>query len=139
MPKKIDWDSVEKRMFEFYASGATLKAVALDAGVNYITVVHHFNKKGVMLRYSEFLKSKKYKKGDAAEKVTKKRVIPEIHPAPQNKAEQFKERLKIGDKVKNKPYMEQGVVIAKYPHIFTIRTTSGFISSYSYNSFAEFT
>ena len=137
MKQRVNWGKNEKEIFERYLAGDTLKKIATDLNINYVTIVSFMNREDTSSRLEYFKKTGDILKSQKI-KAKKKRVIPVPQPMPQTRAEIFKNSLRIGQRVRNRLYRESGVVIAKYPHVFTVRTTDGLISSYSYNSFMEF-
>lgn len=140
MGKAIDWESKRETIFEMMSGGEyTLVGMAEAVGVNKNALNHWWNRPQTRAAYNLWLITN----GVEDKRMTKNRTVPQREDGNyiscrQEKAAQFKEELRIGQQIKNHHYHETGVVVAKYPHCFTIRTDEGYMSSYSYAACSEF-
>lgn len=135
MGRAINWEKKQEKIFELISSGEyTFISVAEAVGVNKTTLNHWWNRPQTQAEYELWL----IKHGIDDRRSPKERTTPQAMVYIQNKAERFKESLKIGDEVRNHKYGERGKVVRKYPHCFTVITEGGYLSSYSYAAFNEF-
>ncbi len=139
---KINWQMKQDKIFRKMAAGEKSLLIACAAGVNIHTFNNWKKKPAVRAAYEAFLRENglEDKSRHFVNRVNTASVDNyETKPiAMQNKRDEFKEKLKIGQSVKNYRNNEVGVVIALYPNVFTILTVEGWKSSYTYNAFMEF-
>lgn len=132
----IDWDNLETDIYTRIANGENLKAIAKAVGVSYNAMLSWYRKSDTRRRYDAFLNKTQMpdRRRDVIFKVTPadEKTLPRF----QRKWLVFKDKLKVGDRIKHTNFNVKGVVVAKYPHIFTIRSDDdGCLTSFGYNDF----
>lgn len=134
----INWNEKQETIFEMLSQGKSIRETAQAVGVKYNALSAWWALKRNRGAYEIWLT--KTGRDDNRRKCLhiEKTHTEMYHPKCQNKRDVFRSEIYVGKRIKNHRNGESGVVVAVYPHVFTMRTTSGFLSSYTYNCFMDF-
>lgn len=134
----IDWSSKQEAIFTMLSQGKSIKETAHAVGVKYNALSAWWALKKTKGAYEIWLGLRGVQDNRRQCSHFVSTHTENFKPKCQNKRDIFKTEIYVGRQLKNHRNGESGVVVAVYPNVFTMRTTIGFLSSYTYNAFMEF-